>query len=134
MLNWSDLHRTLAQLKDFVAAGLVNTGLTFVVYEVLLLVTNYRLAYAAAFVVGLVAATMMNVRMVFGKALTLNSLSRYGLYYCGYCALSLIVATVAVEDFGVPAAWAPVPVLLLLTGPHFLASRRLAAGTAGVGE
>lgn len=134
MLNWSDLRRTLAQLKDFVAAGLFNTGLTFVVYEALLLVTTYRLAYAAAFLVGLVAATVMNVRMVFGKALTLNSLSRYGLYYCGYCALSLIVATVAIEDFGVPATWAPVPVLLLLTGPHFLASRRLAEGTTGAGE
>lgn len=131
MLNWSDFRRTLIQLKDFVAVGLVNTGLTFVVYETLLLVTGYRLAYAAAFLVGLIAATVMNVHMVFGAAMTPHSLSRYGLYYCGYCALSLIVATVAVEDFGVPEAWAPVPVLLLLTGPHFLASRRLAAGATG---
>ncbi|MBF0561138.1 MAG: GNAT family N-acetyltransferase [Alphaproteobacteria bacterium] len=116
------------QALRFLLSSGFNTILTFIVYELLLPVSGYRLAYLAAFIVGLIATLSINIRLVFRQQYSVGQVLGYGAYNCAYSGVFVTVLGLTVELLKVPGAWAPVLVLMVITPPHFLLSRLLVTG------
>ena len=107
----------------FVLVGGLNFLLTLAVYEVALLVMDYRLAYLVSFPVGTVFTTVLNIKSVFGRHLEARTFATYGIYYCLYTGVSMLVLQGVVEGLAVPRVWAPVLVQMVVIPLHFLLSR-----------
>lgn len=109
----------------FVAVGLANFLLFYGVYLAMIQFTNYRLAYWIAVGVGLLFMSVMNIRHTFTQSLSLVSIAIYGAYYYGYSLLHVIFLTYLVERQDIYKEIAPVVTLVVLTPPHYWASKLL---------
>ena len=65
----------------FVIAGLINTGLTYLVYLGLLLFLDYRIAYAVSYASGIALAFSLNSIMVFKVNFSFVRMIIYPLIY-----------------------------------------------------
>lgn len=118
-------HAIHAQFGKFALVGVGNVILTFTLYEVLLYFMNYMAAFVISAVLGLLYTTLMTIVVTFGGKLTARNIvaqaTWYVIYGCIYAAcLKLTV------DLGVSPAFAPLPVLAVLTPLNFLCARFLA--------
>ncbi|WP_428249916.1 GNAT family N-acetyltransferase [Ferrovibrio sp.] len=107
----------------FLVVGGANFVFTLLIYELLLLLVDYRLAYLFAFLAALGFTAVFNINAVFGRQVQRRNSVSYGLYYCLYSAANLALLTVVVEVAGIPEIWAPVAVQVAIFLPHFLLSR-----------
>ena len=69
------------QFTRFLATGLVNTAVGYGVYLGLLRWTSYEIAYAAAYVIGIVVAYVLNSLFVFRSPIGLRTALRYPFVY-----------------------------------------------------
>ena len=87
----SPTHLTLAAGIRFVLFGAVNTALTYLIYCLLVFVLHPQIAFAVAFVIGIVLAYIGNSRYVFRQALTWKIARTYPLVYLLQYALSAML-------------------------------------------
>lgn len=113
------------QLRRFLAVGISNTLICYLVYLLVLTFSSRNIAYTIAFVCGLSFTTLANIRFAFARKLTLQSVTTYLIYYCAYWAVSLGALKLLVEGFGIPEALGPAAVLPLSVPPHYILSRRI---------
>lgn len=107
----------------FLFVGVSNTALTFAIYEALLPLSTYRLAFTLSFIVGLVFTGLLNIKIVFSTSLTATTIASFVVYYCIYYLLNMAALSLTIEAGGVPAAIAPILTLLVLTPINFLCSK-----------
>ena len=112
----------------FLAVGAANTALTYAAYLFSLMWLPYRPAFLIAFVVGLVFQTAMTIGFTFTRQLTASRVLRYGVYYTLYFVVFASLLDLTVLFVGLPAAAAPLAVLIVATPIHFLVSRVLVLG------
>src|SRR5262245_46303400 len=65
----------------FVGAGTVNTILTFLLYEGLILVVSYPVAYTLSYLAGLALTATIGAKVVFEVPLTLKAASSFAAVY-----------------------------------------------------
>ena len=122
----------LKELSWFILIGASNTALTYIVYLVALQFTGYLAAYLLSFLFGVIYTALLNIRVAFSSRLrTAVILAHMG---CGtvYFLLNLLLLRIAVEHFAVPAALAPLPVLVITFPLYFLAVRAVVARLGSV--
>ena len=107
----------------FVIAGAINTGLSYVIYLLLLLVVDYRLAYVMAFVSGIAIAMVLNSRFVFLTRLTLRKGAGFIAAYCFQLVFGIFILQLLVEQTTVPQALAPLCVMVFTVPLSFFMSR-----------
>ena len=90
------------QFARFLVVGTANTAASYVVYLLLLLVVDYRVAYTVAFVAGLAGGYLMHARFVFGARPGARSAASYLVTYATMYLVSFLVIYVAVERLAVP--------------------------------
>ena len=90
------------QFARFLVVGTANTAASYVVYLLLLLVVDYRVAYTVAFVAGLAGGYLMHARFVFGARPGARSAASYLVTYAAMYLVSFLVIYVAVDRLSVP--------------------------------
>ena len=102
-----NLRASLPTIVRFLAGGALNTGSTFVLYWLLLLVVQYRAAYAISFAAGILLSYVINTRFVFRTGHSLRKIILFPLVYLTTYLVGALVLDLAVSHFGIDARMAP---------------------------
>src|SRR4051812_22470710 len=92
----------------FLGVGAVNTGLTFLLYQALLFLFPYPIAFSISFAASVAFGAYMNSRMVFRSSLTIPSAGRFLAVCLVNYGLSVLLVTSLIEKVGVHERIAPV--------------------------
>jgi putative flippase GtrA len=111
------------QFGGFLAVGAVNTMLTVLLYEVLILVMPYWLAYMLCFPVGIAFLLFANASLVFGRTVTAASAISFVLFYLVSYAAGFGVIIVLVGVMRIPPGLAPFGSIAIMTPFNFIVSR-----------
>ncbi len=111
------------QFTRFLGVGLINTGVGYGVYLTLLHWTSYEVAYAAAYVVGIVFAYVLNSFFVFRSPIGLRTALRYPLVYLAQYLFGAALLYCMVSWFGIDRRWAALIALALSVPVSFLLNR-----------
>jgi putative flippase GtrA len=116
------------QLVRFIGMGATNTILTFVLYEALIFIIPYQVAYTISFVAGVAFAAAANSRLVFRIRLTWQTGIRFIIFYVSSYLVGLCLIVVAVEKFGLSELMAPFLVVAIMLPINFFGSRLALSG------
>lgn len=112
----------------FLMAGAVNTAATYAIYLMLLAISHYRIAYTAAYMIGVVLGYALNTFFVFRARWNWKRMLAYPLVYVLQYVAGLLCLTVLVEGHWVSKEVAPLAVVLVTLPLTFFASRYLIKG------
>lgn len=115
--------RGMGSFLRFVAAGGLNTALTYAVYLLLLQWCSYQVSYAAAYFLGVIFAYVLNRVFVFRSHKGLISIVLLPLVYVAQFGVSISVLWLAIEKLSLPAILGPVVVIAVTLPLTFLLSR-----------
>lgn len=116
------------EFKRFLAAGAFNTIAGYAMYLAFNLVLDYRLAYTAAYLIGILVSYWINTTFVFRSAWSWKRLAAFPSVYLLQYVLGLALIWLFVNQLDISEKIAPllaVPVTVPLT---FLASRFIVKG------
>ncbi|MEP7063559.1 MAG: GtrA family protein [Betaproteobacteria bacterium] len=116
-----------ASALRFLAAGALNTALTYAVYLLLLQWVAYRWAFTLAFALGIAASYALNARYVFRAQATWRSFARFPLIYTLQYILGLVLVASCIDRLGMPTWLAPLVALAVTIPVTYLLSRALFA-------
>ena len=116
-------HRLSRQFGGFLAVGGVNTVLSLLLYEGLILFIPYWLAYALSFVAGIAFLLFANSRFVFGRRVSIASAAYYVVYYLVTSVAGFAIIMVQIEALHVPPGVAPLCALAVIAPINFIGSR-----------
>lgn len=109
----------------FLISGALNTGVTYLLYLGFLQFFSYRIAYTAAFVLGILISYGLNAMFVFRAKIAIRSLIRFPLIYFVQYVLGLVLVATLVEFAGVAAWIAPIFAILVTVPLTFVLSRSI---------
>jgi putative flippase GtrA len=112
-----------AQLGRFLAVGLSNTALSYVVYAALVEVVPYWIAGALAFAAGAVNGYVLNRRWTFAAPDSGGARLRYLAVQLGGLVAVTVLLRLLVSDAGVHRLWAYALAVPPVTAGSFLANR-----------
>jgi len=118
------------EFARFLLVGLVNTGVGYGVYLLLLQWIGYELAYAAAYIVGIVFAYLLNSLFVFRSPVRLRTALRYPFVYLAQYLFGSLLLFGMVAWLGVDRRWAALIALMLSVPVSFLLNRIVLARRA----
>ena len=101
------MRTSLPTIARFLVGGALNTGSTFVLYWLLLLIVEYRLAYAISFASGILISYVINTKFVFRTHYSLRKIVLFPLVYLATYFVGALVLHASVSRFGVDARIAP---------------------------
>lgn len=116
------------EFKRFLAAGAFNTLAGYAMYLAFNLVLDYRLAYTASYLIGIMVSYWINTTFVFRSAWSWKRLAAFPSVYLLQYTLGLALIWLFVNQLDISEKIAPllaVPVTVPLT---FLASRFIIKG------
>jgi putative flippase GtrA len=111
------------QAVRFVAAGLVNSGITWLLYLMMLRLVSYTVAYTVSFIAGIAIALLLNGKWVFRARLSARSAVQFPVIYGVQYLLGIALLIIFVGQLQVPKAVAPLAVVACTTPLTFLAVR-----------
>jgi putative flippase GtrA len=117
-----------ASVTRFLMAGMVNTGLTYGTYLLLLQVSPYGVAFTIAFVLGIFLSYLLNTRFVFRRPASWRSFFRFPLIYIAQYLLGLLLVSFCVEWMNMAEWLAPLIALVVTIPLSYLLSRALFIG------
>ena len=122
----------------FLISGLLNTGITYLLYLGFLQIVSYRMAYTGAFVLGVFISYGLNAIFVFKAGISIGSMVRFPLIYLVQYVLGLVLIATLVELLAIAAWVAPifamlvtVPLTFALSRMIFTAKKRTGVGNVG---
>lgn len=111
------------QLASFVIGGAFNTGVTYLCYLGLHMLLSYQVAYLLAYAAGIVFSYCFNSLVVFRRPMSWRGLMAFPAVYLVQYAVSALILALIVEQFGVPAWWAPLAVSVLMLPLTYVLTR-----------
>lgn len=129
MSFWKRLQRSaskdlLAQGARFILVGALNTLGTVILYQILLFVLSYSLAYALSWIAGLIFVNIAYPVFVYGKtALNGRDTAINSIYYVTSFCASWLLLYLFTARAGVPARLSIFLVLVVIVPMNFLATR-----------
>lgn len=121
---WRDRLRGQGERLRFLLAGAGTTLFSYAIYLGLLWWWRPMPAYVVAYVAGIVFAYALNSRWVFRGRWTWSGLLLYPLVYVVQAAISFVLFALLIGRLGVPAALAPLLVVIIaLPATYFLGKR-----------
>ncbi|MBB3813597.1 putative flippase GtrA [Xanthomonas arboricola] len=119
-------HRPLISVAlRFLLGGALNTGLTLVLYWVLLRFMHYQWAYLASFCAGILLSYLINTRYVFRAEHSWLKFAAFPLIYLVTYALGALALKLSVGHLGVPAAVGPLISIVVTLPVSFILSKLL---------
>ncbi|WDK03624.1 GtrA family protein [Xanthomonas campestris] len=109
----------------FLLGGALNTGVTLVLYWVLLRFIHYQWAYLASFCAGILLSYLINTRYVFRAAHSWLKFAVFPLIYAVTYALGALALKLTVGHLGVPAAIGPLISIAVTLPVSFVLSKLL---------
>jgi putative flippase GtrA len=119
----SAFRRLSGQFGGFLAVGAINTMLSLLLYEALILVMPYWLAYTLCFPAGMAFLLYANANLVFRRAVTAVSSASFVVFYLASYAAGLGVIVVLVEMISIPPQLAPLLAIAIMAPINFIGSR-----------
>lgn len=107
----------------FLGGGVVNTGLTYLLYLGLMQLLPYQVAYLIAYVTGIVLAYWINARFVFRTPLSWRGLLAYPMVYAVQYVLAALLLELLVRVVQVPPALGPLVVTVVLLPLTYLMNK-----------
>lgn len=107
----------------FLLSGLLNTGITYLLYLGFLQIYPYQIAYTGAFVLGVFISYGLNALFVFRAGVAFGSLIRFPLVYLTQYVLGLVLVTTLVEFVEIPVWMAPFFAMLVTVPLTFVLSK-----------
>lgn len=107
----------------FLISGALNTGISYLLYLGFLQLFSYRIAYTAAFVLGILISYGLNAVFVFRAKIAIRSLIRFPLVYLVQYVLGMVLVVTLIEFVGVAAWVAPIFAILVTVPLTFVLSR-----------
>ncbi|MEG5265962.1 GtrA family protein [Pseudomonas sp. JDS28PS106] len=125
-MKFSVISRTLKQdIARFLLSGGFNTGLTYGIYLLLILVLDYKLSYTISYVFGILLAYLLNRYFVFKSHKGIKSvLSLPVIYGAQYC-VGLFLIWIWIDKLNLSPQIAPL-VAIAITLPITFALSKLA--------
>lgn len=112
----------------FVIGGIINTGITYLLYFILLSFFSYTTAYTAAFILGILVGYGLNALYVFEAKVAVKSMIRFPFIYLIQYLLGIALVSTLIEYFGV-AAWLAPMIVIAITVPITFTLSRLIFGS-----
>lgn len=107
----------------FVVGGALNTGLSYGIYLLLLLIVDYQVAYFFAYLCGLLFAYWFNAVVVFKVPLSWRGLMAYPIVYLTQYAASALLLGSLVAFAGIAEAFAPLVVTAVMMPVTYLMNK-----------
>ena len=117
------MRQTLRELARFLAAGAVNTALTYAIYLLLLAIAPYLVAYTVAYVSGIAISYLLLTRFVFRTERGIATALKFPLVYLAQYAVGSAIIVLLVETFGVHASIAAIVAIVASIPVTFSLSR-----------
>ena len=111
------------EFARFLIVGVINTGIGYGVYLLLLRWIGYEFAYAAAYVIGIVCAYLLNSLFVFRSPMRLRTAMRYPLVYLAQYLFGSVLLYAMVAWLAIDRRWAALFALVLSVPVSFLLNR-----------
>jgi putative flippase GtrA len=100
----------------FIICGLINTGITYIIYLLLERIVNYQIAYVIAYATGIIFSYWLNTVIVFQTKLAWKKFFKYPLVYLAQYGLSAGLMGIMVTQLHFSKTIAPL-VILIITIP-----------------
>lgn len=113
----------LREWVRFLAVGILNTGLSYGLYLILALVLDYRVAYATAYIFGIVVSYIFNSRWVFRSGFSLRGFLMFPVVYVGQALVATVALQLVVDGLNVDTRVAPLIIAVVLTPLTYLLSK-----------
>lgn len=110
-------------LARFVLAGLANTAVSYLLFVLLELVSPYLVAYAIAYVIGVISSYYLNTRIVFRVKQSWSTFLRFPLIYVVQYATGSAVIVLLVEALAIAPRIAALLALVVTVPVTYLAAR-----------
>jgi putative flippase GtrA len=107
----------------FLVTGAINTVLGYVIYLGLLLILDYRMAYTATYVLGIVFSYIVTSKFVFKTPLSLFKALKFPIVYLLQYVVGIFAVEIYVEILGGSQYIAPLLTVAINVPITFLASR-----------
>jgi putative flippase GtrA len=117
------LKRVGGQFAGFAAVGVINTILSFLLYQILILRVSFWVAYTAGFVVVFFVSLAANAGLVFRTRVTARSGFYFLVVYLLNYSAGLAIIAVLIEWLHVPTQLAPIGAVCFLISFNFLGTR-----------
>jgi putative flippase GtrA len=111
----------------FLFAGLINTGITYLIYLLCLQVFPYLLAYTISYISGIVVSYLLNSVFVFKTPLHWKKALQFPLVYLVQYFLGSLLISVYVEVLGIQPSIAALLNVIVLLPLSFILSRFILA-------
>lgn len=117
------------EFRRFLVTGCINTGATFLLYQVLLLMMPYWLAFTVSYCSGILFSWTVNSMYSFSVSPQLRRLLPYAAVAIANYLIGLQILTWLVEVVGLHAAISPLIVIALLVPLSFIGTRLTLLGS-----
>ncbi len=107
----------------FLMVGGVNSALTFLIYQALVFVLPYWLAYSLSFALGIGFSFLANSRFVFSMSITFRRALAYTAFYLSSYAVGLGLLSALVELLHMHPRLAPIIVVIVMTPLNYLGAK-----------
>ncbi|MBK9243822.1 MAG: GtrA family protein [Burkholderiales bacterium] len=111
------------QFVRFIVSGAANTGITYLLYLLLLPLLGYLTAYSAAYVIGVVLSYWLNSVFVFRQPMSWRTLLRFPLVYVVQFTLTGALLWLFVDVLGIDERFALLGAIAVTVPVTFLAAR-----------
>ena len=109
----------------YLLTGALNTGLTYLLYLLILAVAPYQVAYTVAYVSGIFTSYIFNSLFVFREALDWKKAIKYPLVYVVQYLIGLIVLSALVEALSIEPSIAALLNIIVTIPITFILSRAI---------
>ncbi len=107
----------------FIIIGLINTGLTYLIYILFNLFLNYKIAYTISYLAGIAISYFLNSKIVFRVNISLKKMILFPLVYIFQYLLNLFCLEFLVKYVKINENIAPIIVTIISIPIIFLLSR-----------
>lgn len=125
--------KKLGRWLRFAVGGALNTGLSYAVYMLLCKFFSYQLAYAAAYIIGIIFGYLFNSRFVFNVAWSWKGFWSYPIVYLLQYVGSAMLLGIFIEHLAVSKMIAPVMVSVVMVPVTYILSHWVLSWTRHTG-
>ena len=111
------------QFSGFLTVGLVNSGLTYLIYLALNWIAPYPVAYSLSYAVGVAISYLANATFVFDAPLSWRRAIRFAIVQLAVFSVSLLILLLLIEHARVANWLAPLLVVTIVAPVNFVLSR-----------
>lgn len=108
--------------------GLANTGFTYLLYYLFLLMMSYQMAFSLAYVCGIGISYYLNSRLVFRQPVSLVKFLKYPVVYVVQYLLGLFILYICIDLLGISKWLAPLLVVVVSLPVSFALSKLIIKG------